>query len=82
MSIRDTNPDTLPRINAEVIRSREKYPGNARMIEAVRGEVNELADALATGDYDAWYSEAAQVAAVAARIMEEGDRDLAVPPER
>lgn len=75
---------TIDMVRAEVQRSRGKYPGNRDMLQALRGEVAELAEALARGNRIDVEAEARQVAAVAIRIFEEGDASsenaLDMPP--
>lgn len=66
---------TINHISREVARSRDKYPGNARMLDALKGEVEDLAQALLQGDEE-FYEEAMHVACIAIRIMEEGDADF------
>lgn len=65
---------TLAAISAEVSAARIKFPGNRRLIVALLEEAGELAKALLQGrERDEVEREAIQVAAVAVRIIEEGD---------
>lgn len=73
-------PDSLiwREIEREVIAAREQYPGNEHRIAALAGEVGELAQALTKGEgKHRIRREAIQVAAMAVRIIEEGDGDFA-----
>lgn len=63
-------------VEREVARSREKFPGNRKMLAALDEEVGELARALLDNDPAQRRLEAVQVAATAIRIAEEGDADL------
>ena len=67
----------------ELHRAREKFPGNDHLMTALMEEVGELAEAcLKYGSTsEAAYGEAMQVAAVAIRIMSEGDSVLYIAPE-
>lgn len=76
--------DRLPRqrnldeICAEVGRARTKFPDNQKLLAALMEEVGELAAAmLQRKDPAAVRKEAIQVAAVAVRLIEEGDSDFA-----
>lgn len=66
--------ETLRDISEEVARARRKFPGNRFMLAALTEEVGELAQAMLQkkGPTDI-RREAVQVAAVAVRIIEEGD---------
>lgn len=65
---------TAAAINAEVIKARIKFPGNRLLLAALTEEVGELARALLQRKpKDEIEREAIQVAAVAVRIIEEGD---------
>jgi hypothetical protein len=65
---------TLRAISDEVMRARTKFPGNRFMLAALTEEVGELAQALLQKKDRAEIArEAIQVAAVAIRIIEEGD---------
>lgn len=72
---------TLDLVRAEVTRSRSKYPGNREMLRALRGEVDELEEALLSGKRIDVEIEARQVAAVAIRILEEGDATAPSPAD-
>lgn len=68
---------TMKAIEAEVIRARLKFPGNAKLLAALTEEVGELAKAmLQRRGKDEIQREAIQVACVAIRIVEEGDSDF------
>jgi len=88
---------TLQAIHAEVMRARLKFPGNHVMLAALMEEVGELANALLELRFatvakqpaydldrlrDNVQKEAVQVAAVAIRILEDGDSSFPeyVPP--
>lgn len=71
-------------IEAELERARAKFPGTWQVMNALTEEVGELANALLEQDYqkgygsaavlnDAVRKEAIQVAAMAIRLLEEGD---------
>lgn len=63
-------------VAAEVLRARRKHPGNKHLNVALMEEVGELAkEFLENGTKDRKWSEAVQVACVAARIATEGDSD-------
>lgn len=68
-------------ITAELGRARAKFPGSARTFKALTEEVGELAKALLdvkAGDAQSnrnVYYEAVQVATMAIRMMEEGERE-------
>jgi len=65
---------SLAAIDAELVRARLKHPGRKHLLAALVEEVGELAQAiLQQKPKSAIDKEAAQVAAVAVRIMEEGD---------
>lgn len=65
---------TTNAVRAEVVRARIKFPGSRFLLAALMEEVGELARAiLQKKDTDAIEREAIQVAAVAVRIIEEGD---------
>ena len=64
-------------LNAELIRARSKFPGNAKLLAALMEEVGELAQSMLQGKPLAEIRrEAIQVACVAVRIAEEGDSDF------
>ncbi len=66
--------ETLSDINVEVSKARTKFPGNKMLLAALTEEVGELAKAmLQKRPQDEVTKEAVQVAAVAIRIIEEGD---------
>jgi NTP pyrophosphatase (non-canonical NTP hydrolase) len=69
---------TLSQLQAEVIRARRKFPGNALLLAALTEEVGELArELLQRGGKERIRKEAYQVACVALRIVEEGDATFA-----
>lgn len=69
---------TVIEISKEVVRARTKFPGNRFMLAALTEEVGELAQALLQKkDAADIRREAIQVAAVAIRIIEEGDASFA-----
>lgn len=70
---------TLSDISKEVIRGRTKFPGNRYLLPALVEEVGELCEAIVSGDKEAIRCEATQVAAVAIRIIEEGDASVYEP---
>ena len=68
---------TMDAVAAEVIRARIKFPDNTHKLAALVEEVGELAQAMLQGKpWDEIEKEAIQVAAVAVRIIEEGDSDF------
>jgi NTP pyrophosphatase (non-canonical NTP hydrolase) len=72
----DRSPDelTMDAVASETLRARIKFPGNRFLLAALMEEVGELADALRLGkDKDSIDRECIQVAALAVRILEEGD---------
>jgi hypothetical protein len=71
--------ETFDDIGAEVIRARQKFPGNRHLLAALVEEVGELSQAyLQRQGSQRIREEAMQVACVAIRIMEEGDSAFAV----
>jgi len=61
----------------EISRARKKHPGNAHLLVALMEEVGELAKShLENESPERIWSEAKQVACVAARIAVESDRDF------
>lgn len=66
---------TMTSVAFEVRRAREKFPRDHNLVVALMEEVGELAkEALQNGTHTpAFKGEAKQVAAVAMRLMEEGD---------
>jgi hypothetical protein len=73
---------TLDAVGAEVLRARAKFPGNRNMLAALTEEVGELATALLQGKpRDEIEREAIQVAAMAVRIIEEGDASFSALTE-
>lgn len=70
-------PETITAIRYEVAAARAKFPDRAKLLAALTEEVGELAQALLqrkpTGSV---IKEAVQVAAVAIRLIEEGDSDF------
>lgn len=74
MSLKYAKTETTDSISAEVARAREKFPGNRLLLAALTEEVGELAKAmLQDRPREEIRKEAIQVAAVAVRIIEEGD---------
>jgi ribosomal protein L21E len=72
-------PETLEEISAEVKRARIKFPKNEHLLAALMEEVGEVAKAYLEGEpIENIRNEACQVAAVAVRIIEEGDSDFNV----
>lgn len=68
---------TLYELQREVMRARDKFPTNRHRLAALVEEVGELAKALLENQgLERIRAEAVQVAATAARIMEEGDADF------
>lgn len=70
---RNADQETLELIAAEVVRARTKFPGNKHLTVALMEEVGELAQAILQDKPKQILKEAVQVAAVAVRIIEEGD---------
>lgn len=66
--------ETMARICAEVRRGRGKFPGGRFLLAGLVEEVGELVCAILAGNPKAIRDEAMQVAGVASRIAEEGDR--------
>lgn len=65
---------TMDALRAEVRRARTKFPGNRYLLAALTEETGELARALLQRKpKDEVHRECLQVAAVALRILEEGD---------
>lgn len=70
--------ETVIAISKEVFRARTKFPGNRLLLAALTEEVGELAKAmLQDRPREEVVREAVQVAAVAIRIIEEGDASFA-----
>lgn len=70
----ELEPLTLRAVSAATLLARRKFPGNRLLLAALAEEVGELARALLQRkDRDDVEREALQVAAVALRIVEEGD---------
>ncbi len=70
--------ELLEQIEDEVSRARKKFPGTKHLNVALMEEVGELAQAQLQRRGDAAIrKEAIQVIAVAVRIIQEGDADLA-----
>ena len=68
------SPATSEALDQEVCRTRNKFPDNKHLLAALVEEVGELAEALIKGEgAERIKAEALQVAAVAVRIIEEGD---------
>lgn len=64
-------------IDDEVVAARIKFPENTHKLAALVEEVGELAQAMLKGEsIDRIIDEAKQVAAMAIRIIEEGDSDF------
>ena len=77
------NLKSLSDVSKEVVRAREKFPTNEHMLAALMEEVGELSNALLEQNpWEEIYGEAKQVAAVAIRIMEEGDSDFRDSPAK
>ena len=81
-----TLPEFLDRVADEVAKAREKFPSSAHNLAALIEEKGELVEALMangnTGDGHAdVLKEATQTAAMAVRIVEEGDADYGFAPE-
>lgn len=65
---------TMSAIQASVLHARAKFPGNQHLLAALMEEVGELAQAMLQDQPQFKIEkEALQVAAVAVRIVEEGD---------
>jgi len=70
---------TLKAISAEVQRARVKFPDNSHLCHALMEEAGEVVKAYLEGEpIENIRNEACQVAAVAVRIIEEGDPDFEV----
>lgn len=72
---------TIKDIRAEIMRARKKFPENEHQLAALTEEVGELAQALIDNSMGTLtpnrvYWEAIQVAAMAIRVAEEGDRSF------
>lgn len=65
--------ESIRALDAEIVRARAKFPGRRFLLAALAEEVGELALAIGSGETAAIIAEAIQVAAVAVRIVEEGD---------
>lgn len=63
-------------LKTEVERARKKFPDNAGSMCALTEEVGELAKALLDEDSSRIFAEAVQVACMAFRVANEGDRTL------
>ena len=69
--------ESLELVRQEVIRARNKFPHSKHLLAALTEEVGELAQALLqSGNSERSKEEAIQVACVALRIIEEGDREF------
>ena len=67
-------PESVCDLAEELVRARDKFPGNALLLAALVEEVGELARALLQRQgKEQVRKEALQVACVAVRIYEEGD---------
>jgi len=71
--------DTIAKIYDELTHARNKFPHNTHLTVALMEEVGEMAKDILEGDWELARREAAQVAAVAIRIIEEGDGDFGMP---
>lgn len=71
--------DTLDKIYDELGHARQKFPDNTHLTVALMEEVGEMAKEILEGHWDRARYEASQVAAVAIRIIEEGDGDFGMP---
>jgi len=98
MEIKVPEPITIDAISAEVARARHKFPNGKYLLAALVEEVGELSQAMMEAsrgpdvsharqprkryDRDDIIMEAIQVAAMAIRIIEEGDPDFpaSLPP--
>jgi hypothetical protein len=75
--VRRLKPESVQALANEMIAARLQFPQNAHMQAALVEEVGELAKAYLEGEpVEAIRKEALQVACVAMRIYEEGDRDF------
>lgn len=63
----------LEQVAAELKRARTKFPSSRHSMTALMEEVGELAKAMLDESPERVYAEAVQVAAMAARVAEEGD---------
>jgi NTP pyrophosphatase (non-canonical NTP hydrolase) len=76
--MKEAHPGTFDDINRELIRARTKFPGNRFLLAALTEEAGELAKALLQKrPRSEVQAEAVQVAAMAIRIIEEGDASFA-----
>lgn len=66
----------LTEVATEINRARKLHPTNEHLLAALMEEVGELARALLEKDFDHARIEAIQVATVAIRIAEEGEKHL------
>ncbi len=73
VQVAELQASTHDMLDAEVFRSKVKFPRPRFKLAALVEEVGELANALASGNRDAIHREALQVACVACRIAEDGD---------
>jgi hypothetical protein len=74
MSFETVRPETLMDIADEVQRARFKFPNNSRLYAAFNEACGEVGRVLCERqEQRAWYNELKQVAAMAIRLMEEGD---------
>lgn len=73
MTTQPANYSTLKAISDEVLRARTKFPGNKHLYAALGEEFGELGAELLQDNRENQIKEAIQVAAVAIRIIEEGD---------
>lgn len=76
MDIEDKIDSCLQDIFKEVLSARKKFPNTEGLMAALTEEVGELATACMEEPIENVYNEAKQVAAVAIRIMIEGDPSL------
>jgi hypothetical protein len=71
--------DTMARIEDELQDARGKFPTSTHLTVALMEEVGEMSRNILEGDWELARREAVQVAAVAIRIIEEGDSDFGMP---
>lgn len=68
--------DLIDLINAEIRRSREKYPGSLMLNLALQGEIGGLAEAQLLPSHHQTIHEAVQCIALLVRIIREGDSSV------
>lgn len=71
--------DTIANIEVELEHARAKFPYSTHLSVALMEEVGEMSHDILEGNWELARREAAQVAAVAIRIIEEGDADFGMP---